>query len=188
MDRLQFLNLQFQNPPLVLLAAGWTLKATKSIASARPLPMHPALKAALLEWKSQSHYNRPEDFVFPSHIHKGRKQWVLRRCSVERSNPHSQLSESLGSGWLTFRQTVGTMLAGMGEHQLTIRDYLRHANLTVTNKYLQGSAKSKRRVQDKLMEAILPGGILGKEGCHFGPVKLLDPYGPRCFWVHRVSL
>lgn len=38
----------------------------------------------------------------------------------------------------------------MGEHQLTIRDYLRHANLTVTNKYLQATATSKRRAQDKL--------------------------------------
>lgn len=54
------------------------------------------------------------------------------------------------------------MLAEMGEHQLTIRDYLRHANLTVTNKYLQATAKSKRRAQDKLVEAILPGGVLGK--------------------------
>ena len=27
----------------------------------------------------------------------------------------------------------------MGEHQLTIRDYLRHSNLNVTNQYLQTS-------------------------------------------------
>jgi hypothetical protein len=36
------------------------------------------------------------------------------------------------------------MLAEMGEHQLTIRDYLRHSNLHVTNKYLQATAESKR--------------------------------------------
>ena len=42
-------------------------------------------------------------------------------------------------------------------------DYLRHANLTVTNKYLQATAKSKRHAQDKLVEAILPSGILGQE-------------------------
>lgn len=29
-----------------------------------------------------------------------------------------------GVGGHTFRHTVGTMLADMGEHQLTIRDYL----------------------------------------------------------------
>jgi hypothetical protein len=52
----------------------------------------------------------------------------------------------------------------MGEHQLTIRDYLRHANLAVTNKYLQARAKSKRHAQDKLVEAIPPSGSLSRGG------------------------
>jgi len=42
----------------------------------------------------------------------------------------------VGMGLHTLRHTVGTLLADMGEHQLTIRDYLRHSNLSVTNKYL----------------------------------------------------
>jgi len=62
----------------------------------------------------------------------------------------------------TFRPSVGTMLAEMGEHQLTIRDYLRHSNLHVTNKYLQATSKTKRLAQDKLVDAILPTGILPK--------------------------
>jgi integrase len=63
-----------------------------------------------------------------------------------------------GVGWHTFRHTVGTMLAEMGEHQLMIRDYLRHSDLHVTNKYLQATTKSKRLAQGKLVDAILPGG------------------------------
>ena len=43
----------------------------------------------------------------------------------------------------------------MGEHQLTIRDYLRHSNLSVTNKYLQATSATKRRAQAKLVDAIL---------------------------------
>jgi hypothetical protein len=54
------------------------------------------------------------------------------------------------------------MLAEMGEHQLTIRDYLRHANLHVTNKYLQATSKTKRSAQEKLVEAIMPTGFLPK--------------------------
>jgi integrase len=38
---------------------GGHLKATKTEASAKPLPMHPALRDALLEWRSQSEYNQP---------------------------------------------------------------------------------------------------------------------------------
>jgi integrase len=49
-----------------------------------------------------------------------------------------------GIGWHTFRHTVGTLLTEMGEHQLTIRDYLGHSNLSVTNKYLQAASGSKR--------------------------------------------
>jgi integrase len=65
-----------------------------------------------------------------------------------------------GVGWHTFRHTVGTMLAEMGEHQLMIRDYLRHGNRHVTNKYLQATTTSKRLAQGKLVDAILPGGVL----------------------------
>jgi hypothetical protein len=43
----------------------------------------------------------------------------------------------------------------MGEQQLTIRDYLRHSNLSVTNKYLQAASVTKRRAQAKLVDAIL---------------------------------
>jgi len=47
-------------------------------------------------------------------------------------------------------------LAELGEHQLTTRDYLRHNNLSVTNKYLQAASNTKRTAQAKLVEAILP--------------------------------
>jgi hypothetical protein len=50
----------------------------------------------------------------------------------------------IGVGWNTFRHTVGTVLAELGEHQLTIRDYLRHVNLSVSIKYLQAPSKTKR--------------------------------------------
>lgn len=66
---------------------GGHLKATKSVASAKPLPMHPALKVALLEWKAQSHYNRPEDFVFPSYLHKGKKPADLAAVLVRKIKP-----------------------------------------------------------------------------------------------------
>ena len=65
-----------------------------------------------------------------------------------------------GVSWHAFRHTVGTMLAEMGEHQLMIRDYLRHNDLHVTNKYLRATTKSKRLAQGKLVDAILPGGVL----------------------------
>ena len=139
---------------------GGHLKSTKTEASARLLPMHQTLRSALLEWKSQSHYTRPEDFVFPSLRYAGRKPLDLAAILKRHIQPAFAKLGIVGVGWHTFRHTVGTMLAEMGEHQLTIRDYLRHSNLHVTNKYLQATSKSKRLAQEKLVDAILPTGIL----------------------------
>jgi hypothetical protein len=50
----------------------------------------------------------------------------------------------------------------MGEHQLTIRDYLRQSNLYVTNKYLRATSKPKR-LADKLVDAVLPIGYFAED-------------------------
>lgn len=139
---------------------GGNLIDTKSEVSAQPLPMHPALKAGLLEWRSLSLYNRPVDFLFPSERLKRRKPLDLASVLKRKVKPAFDRIGITGVGWHTFRHTVGTMLAEMGEHQLTIGDYLRHTNLHVTNKYLQATSKSKRQAQDKLVEAIVPAGLL----------------------------
>ena len=141
---------------------GGHLVDTKSEASAQPLPMHPGLKDGLLEWRSQSLYNRPEDFVFASEKLKGRKPLDLSAVLKKKIQPAFKSIGITGVGWHTFRHTVGTMLAEMGEHQLTIRDYLRHSNLHVTNKYLQATSKTKRLAHDKLVDGFLPGGLLPK--------------------------
>ncbi|HTC92051.1 MAG TPA: site-specific integrase [Terriglobales bacterium] len=139
---------------------GGHLLDTKTTASARPMPMHAVLKDGLLEWKSQTLYTRPEDFVFASERLKGQKPLDLASVLKKKIQPAFRKIGVTGVGWHTFRHTVGTMLAEMGEHQLTIRDYLRHANLHVTNKYLQATPRSKRVAQDKLIGAILPSGVL----------------------------
>ena len=141
---------------------GGNLKSTKTEASAKLLPMHPSLKHSLQEWRSQSLYNRPEDFVFPSERLQGSKPLDLASVLKKKIQPAFRRIGITGVGWHTFRHSVGTMLAEMGEHQLTIRDYLRHSNLHVTNKYLQATSKTKRLAQDKLVDAILPTGILPK--------------------------
>ena len=139
---------------------GGHLKSTKTEASAKLLPMHASLKHALLEWRSQSLYNQPTDFVFPFERLKGSKPLDLASVLKKKIQPAFRKIGIKGVGWHTFRHTVGSMLAEMGEHQLMIRDYLRQANLHVTNKYLQPTTTSKRLAQGKLVDAILPGGLL----------------------------
>ena len=104
-------------------------------------------------------------------------------------------------GWHTFRHTVGSMLAEMGEHQLTIRDYLRHSNLHVTNKYLQATTEEQapgaREIggcdpagRFAVGEQVKPDPVGAEErvpelfeGMSGGGAleRLLDPNGPRLF-------
>lgn len=139
---------------------GGILKDTKTEASAKPLPMHPALKQALLEWRAQSHRTKPTDFVFPSRLYGGRKALDLAAVLKRKIRPAFEKIGITGVGWHTFRHTAGTVLAELGEHQLTIRDYLRHSNLSVTNQYLQAASNTKRNAQARLVEAILPVHLL----------------------------
>jgi integrase len=195
-----FNNMNFSVQHSYYWRRGGHLKSTKTEASAKLLPMHPSLKLALLEWRSVSLYNQPGDFVFPSERLKGKKPLDLASVLKKKIQPAFKRIGITGVGWHTFRHTVGTMLAEMGEHQLMIRDYLRHSDLHVTNKYLQATTKSKRLVQGKLVDAILPGGVLSgsKSTLVNSPEKfaspdylmggranrqmwrrLLDPNGPR---------
>ena len=145
---------------------GGHLKATKTEASAKPLPMLPALKKALVEWKAQSPYTGEADFVFPSIRRKGQKPLDLAAVMKRRIKPAFGKLGIRGVGWHTFRHSAGSILADMGEHQLTIRDYLRHSNLNVTNQYLQATSKTKRLAQEKLVDAILPTGSLSGSKSH----------------------
>jgi integrase len=74
--------------------------------------------------------------VFSSIRNRGLKPLDLGAILNRKIKPAFAKVGISGVGCHTFRNTVGTLLADMGEHQLTIRDYLRHSNLNVTNKYL----------------------------------------------------
>ena len=143
-----FENHTFQIQHSYYWRRGGILKTTKTEASAKPLPMHPVLKQALLEWKTQSHRTQHADFVFPSRLYGGRKALDLAAVLKRKIRPAFEKVGITGVGWHTFRHTVGTLLAGLGEHQLTIRDYL------------QAASHTKRNAQARLVEAIVPVHLL----------------------------
>ncbi len=76
-----------------------------SKGSAKPLPMHPALKNALLEWRVQSLYPLPADFVFASLRKEGRKPLDLAAVLNRKIKPAFAKFGIRGVGWHTFRHT-----------------------------------------------------------------------------------
>jgi integrase len=158
----RFRQHEHQRPTFVLLASRWKPEEHKN-GGVRKAAAHASKpEASLQEWRSQSLNNKPEDFVFLSERLQGSEPSDLASVLKKKIQPAFRRIGITGVGWHTFRHSVGTMLAEMSEHQLTIRDYLRHSNLHVTNKYLQATSKTKRLGQDKLVDAILPTGILPK--------------------------
>jgi hypothetical protein len=77
--------------------------------------------------------------------------WITAHPEVHRAR-----SASHGPEDLLNRHSIGSILASLGEHQLTICDYLRHSNLNVTSQYLQATSKTKRLARGRLVDPILP--------------------------------
>jgi integrase len=82
-----FENETFQIQHSYYWRRGGILKSTKTEASAKPLPMHPALKLSLLGWRKQSHRTQPTDFVFRSRLFDGRKALDLAAVLKRKIRP-----------------------------------------------------------------------------------------------------
>jgi len=90
---------------------GGNLKSTKTEASAKLLPMHPSLKQFLQEWRSQSLYNKPEDFVFPSERLQGSKPLDLASVLKNEDSACIQTNRNHGC-WLAHFSALGWNHAG----------------------------------------------------------------------------
>src|SRR5215472_3026441 len=87
----------------------------KTESSQKPVPLHPLLTDALLEWRQLCVFNKPEDWVFASRRTRGRRpywgQAILRkyvRPAAERVGVQKSI------GWRTFRHTYSTLLRSVG--------------------------------------------------------------------------
>jgi integrase len=130
----------------------------KTYASAAKLPMHAVLQDALVEWRSQTPYLSPHDYVFPSQRLRGSKPIDLKEVFVKNIKP---AIEGLGYarrgqhyGWHSFRHGVGTALWDLTRDKLTVRDLLRHGRTDICDRYIHGIDSRLIEAQNKLVIAI----------------------------------
>lgn len=105
----------------------------KTEASQKPVPVHPILAAALIDWRDRSKYRGPDDWVFANEYHRGRHpywgQAIVRRII-------RPVAERLGIekriGWHTFRHTYSTLLRSVGTELKVMQELLRHSSLRST--------------------------------------------------------
>jgi integrase len=143
----------------------------KNNASRRPVPLHPLVLEALLQWKRESLYWADADFVFASLRLKGAKPLGPDNLLKRYIRPALQRAGIVGKviGWHNFRHSLATNLRAMGVDVKVAQELLRHANVRTTlDIYTRAVSQQKREANAKVVEMMLPGA----------PKKLQHPSAP----------
>lgn len=131
---------------------------TKTEASHKPVPLHPAVKAALAEWRSESPYKTDEDLVFPSVRMNGKQPLMPDMVLKKTIRPALERAKVAGKviGWHSFRHSLATNLRALGVDVKIAQELLRHANSRTTmDLYTQAVSPEKRNASLRQVELLL---------------------------------
>jgi integrase len=132
---------------------------TKTECSRRPVPLHPVVLVALLEWREESPYREPSDFLFPSVRLKGTKPLSPDSLLKRSIRPALDRAGIVGKqiGWHNFRHSLATNLRAMGVDVKVAQELLRHANSRTTlDIYTRAVSQQKRDANTQVVQMMLP--------------------------------
>jgi len=132
---------------------------TKTESSCRPVPLHPLVLNALLEWRAQSPYATELDFLFPSTRFKGAKP--LSPDSILEKSIRPALARigviEKQIGWHSFRHSLATNLRSLGVDIKVAQELMRHSSCRTTlDVYTRAVDQQKREASLKVVELMLP--------------------------------
>jgi len=130
----------------------------KTESSQKPVPVHPILAEALVQWRNRCRYREPHDWVFANEHYRGRHpywgQAILRnvvRPVAERVGIQKRI------GWHTFRHTYSTLLRSVGTEFKVMQELLRHSSLRSTmDIYTQAVTPAKHAAQAAVLSLVFP--------------------------------
>ena len=128
----------------------------KTESSQKPVPIHPTVLQTLREWKQVGRYNKPDDWIFASRQHRGRKpiwgQAILRRYIRPVA---LRFGIQKRFGWHTFRHTYSTLLRSVGTEFKVMQELLRHSSLRSTlDVYTQAISPAKHAAQAAVLDLV----------------------------------
>jgi integrase len=128
----------------------------KTESSQKPVPVHPALTEALLEWKKCSRYTGLDDWVFASRRNRGQRPFWGQAILRKYIRPVAQgLGIQTQFGWHTFRHTYSTLLRSVGTEFKVMQELLRHSSLRSTmDVYTQAITPAKHAAQAAVMSLV----------------------------------
>jgi integrase len=131
----------------------------KTECSKRPVPLHSVVLKVLLEWREESPYKAPTDFLFPSVRLNGSKPLSpdsLLKRSIRPALKRAGIVDKQ-IGWHNFRHSLATNLRAMGVDVKVAQELLRHANSRTTlDVYTRAVSQQKRDANAKVVELLLP--------------------------------
>ena len=128
---------------------------TKTDSSCRPVPLHPLVLNALLEWRAKSPYSTDLDFLFPSVRFKGNKPLSPDSILEKSIRPALARIGVVGKhiGWHSFRHSLATNLRSLGVDIKVAQELMRHSSCRTTfDIYTRAVSQQKREASVKVVE------------------------------------
>jgi len=139
---------------------------TKTESSRRPVPLHPLVLGALLNWKRETLYSGDDDFLFPSIRLNGTKPLSPDSLLKKSIRPALKRAGITGKiiGWHSFRHTLGTLLRALAVDIKVASTLLRHSSTRLTlDLYTHTVSQQKRDANNKVVELLIPKQALNAQ-------------------------
>ncbi len=152
----------------------------KTEASRKPVPIHPPVRGALLEWRKHTPFGTDGDFLFPSIRLNGKQPLSPDTVLKKILRPALKRAGVVGKviGWHSFRHSLATSLRSLGVDIKTAQELLRHANSRITMEiYTQAVSSDKRLASGRMMELLLPAKTVLWRLAPFSTVALFNLFG-----------
>ena len=129
----------------------------KSENSRKGIPLPAELAVILKEWREETHFGKPEDWVFASERLKGKMPVAFDTILKKHIQPAAKKAEITKKvGWHTFRRSFASILAAKGEQVKVVQELMRHAKASTTQDiYQQEDVGAKRAAQSQVSEMFL---------------------------------
>jgi integrase len=132
----------------------------KTEESQKPVVIDEHIVHALIAWRQESTYTRPDDWVWASPHKKGKQPfWLstIMRYYIQPALERAGVKKKVG--WHTFRHTFSTLVKSLGVDAKVVQELVRHASFNTTmDRYTQALEGPKRQAQEQLADLIMRTG------------------------------
>jgi len=129
----------------------------KTESSQKPVPLHPLVGEALVNWRDHSPYREAEDWVFASRHSAGVRPYWGQAILQKYVRPTARkVGIETRFGWQTFRHTYSALLRSVGTEFEVMQELLRHSTIRSTlDVYTQAITPAKQNAQAAVMSLVL---------------------------------